>query len=165
MTVSYATMRQPILTRQYMALAEFPGFHTSLSLFFAHEFWYREEPLRPYFNRFNLVLSTEHVQIVLAPLFGVHACFHLQMIHDYVMPTFGGNLVRESTSWVTYCSLDNSTETHCFKIDKPNRVRIKNIQVALRKWCKLDAQFYLGGGVFTIAPTNVFLVMNGGLTR
>jgi hypothetical protein len=161
MAVSYATMRQPVLTRQYMALAEFPGVHTSPSLFFGHEFWFREDPLRLYFDRFNLAWSTEHVQVVLAPLFGVHACFHLQMLHDYEMPASGGDLVRESTSWATHCSLDNPNETHCFKIDKSDPVRIRSVKDALKAWCKHDAQFYLGDGVFTVAPTNVFLAMNG----
>jgi hypothetical protein len=68
MMISFASMRQPILTRQYMALASFPGFHTTKSLFYDHELWYRDEPLRPYFNKFNLVLATPLVQVVIAPL-------------------------------------------------------------------------------------------------
>ncbi len=89
MADAYAEMRQPILTRQYMGLAEFPGVATATSLFYDHEFWYSETLLRPYFSKFQLVMLTEHVQVVLAPLFGIHACFYLQMIHDYVMPVDG----------------------------------------------------------------------------
>jgi hypothetical protein len=88
MTISFASWRQPILTRQYKALASFPGFQTTKSLFYDHEFWY--------FAKFNLVLSTDLVQIVLGPLFGVHACFHLQMLHEYFMSSSGSDLVRES---------------------------------------------------------------------
>ena len=68
MMITHASVRQPILTRQYMALASFPGFKTTNSLFYGHELWYRDEPLRPYFNKFNLVLATPLVQVVIAPL-------------------------------------------------------------------------------------------------
>jgi hypothetical protein len=98
---------------------------------------------------------------VIAPLFGPHACFHLQMLLDYSMPTSGSDLLRESNSWAANCCLDIADETNSFKIANPNRIRVNNIQAALKKWCKYDAQFYLGDGVFNIAPTNVFLAING----
>ncbi len=161
MMVTHASVRQPILTRQYMALASFPGFQTTNDLFYGHELWYQEELLRPYFDKFNLVLSTDYVQVVIAPLFGLHACFHLQMLMDYMMPSYDQGLLRESKMWEETCSLDTARETHSFVIASPNRIRVKNIQEALKKWCKYDAQFYLGDGVFTIAPTNVFLALNG----
>ena len=161
MMITHASVRQPILTRQYMALASFPGFKTTNSLFYGHELWYRDEPLRPYFDKFNLVLSTDYVQVVIAPLFGLHACFHLQMLMDYMMPTSVHGVSQESKIWASTCSLDTARETHSFVIATPNRIRVKNIQEALKKWCKYDAQFYLGDGVFTIAPTNVFLALNG----
>jgi hypothetical protein len=66
MAEAYVEMRQPILTRQYMGLAEFPGVVTATSLFYDHELWYGETLLRSYFSKFNLVMSTEHVQVVLA---------------------------------------------------------------------------------------------------
>ena len=84
MAISNASLRQPILTRQYMALASFPGFATTKSLFYDHELWYRDDSLRLYFDKFNLVLATEFVQVVIAPLFTPHACFHLQMLKDYI---------------------------------------------------------------------------------
>ena len=161
MAISNASLRQPILTRQYMALASFPGFATTKSLFYDHELWYRDDDLRRYFDKFNLVLSTELVQVVIAPLFTPHACFHLQMLKDYIMPTNVYDVLQESQMWASHCSLDTALETNSFVIAQPNHLRVKNIQAALKKWCKYDAQFYLGDGVFTIAPTNVFLALNG----
>ena len=141
MQISFATMRQPILTRQYMALAAFPGFYTSKSLFYAHEFWYRDEPLRPYFEKFNLVMSTDFAQVVLAPLFGVHACFHLQMLDAYVMPSSGSNINRQADFWPIktgnihqFASLpivESLTET------KFGRRRSK-FCICIRKWCGLS---------------------------
>ena len=161
MAISNASLRQPILTRQYMALASFPGFATTKSLFYDHELWYRDDALRLYFDKFNLVLATEFVQVVIAPLFTPHACFHLQMLKDYIMPTNVYDVLQESQMWASHCSLDTGHETNSFVIAQPNHLRVKNIQAALKKWCKYDAQFYLGDGVFTIAPTNVFLALNG----
>ena len=161
MAGAYAALRQPILTRQYLGLAEFPGVATATSLFYAHEFWYGETLLRPYFSKFDLVLSTERVQVVLAPLFGVHACFHLQMLQDYAMPVSGEAWLEASNHWAATCALDSPTTTHCFKISNPHSKRVANVQAAVKAWVHYDAQFYLGDGVFSLAPTNVFLAMNG----
>jgi hypothetical protein len=38
---------------------------------------------------------------------------------------------------------------------------VGNVQAAIKAWVHYDAQFYLGDGVFTLAPTNVLLAMNG----
>ena len=161
MAGAYAALRQPILTRQYLGLVEFPGVATATSLFYAHDFWYGETLLRPYFSKFHLVLSTERVQVVLAPLFGVRACFHLQMLHDYAMPVSGEAWLHASNEWASTCSLDSPSTTHCFRITNPHSKRVVNVQAAIRAWVHYDAQFYLGDGVFTLAPTNVFLAMNG----
>jgi hypothetical protein len=161
MAGAYAALRQPILTRQYLGLVEFPGVATSKSLFYAHEFWYGEQHLRPYFSKFDVLLSTDRVQVVLAPLFHVHACFHLQMLQDYVMPLSGDEWLQASTEWASKCCLDSSTATHSFKIKNPHTKRVRKVQAAIKAWVDYDAQFYLGDGIFTLAPTNVFLAMNG----
>jgi hypothetical protein len=161
MADAYAEMRQPILTRQYMGLAEFPGVATATSLFYDHEFWYSETLLRPYFSKFQLVMFTEHVQVVLAPLFGIHACFHLQMLHDYVMPVDGDQWAEASNEWASKCCLDSSMVTHSFQIKNPHSKRVATVQAAIKAWAQYDAQFYLGYGIFTLAPTNVFLAING----
>jgi hypothetical protein len=161
MAGAYAAIRQPILTRQYMGLAELPGVATATSLFYGHDFWYGETLLRPYFAKFNLVLSTERVQVVLAPLFGMHACFHLQMIRDYVMPLNGDDWAEASNEWASKCCLDSSLTTHSFKINNPHGKRVTLVKEAIKAWAQYDAQFYLGYGIFTLAPTNVFLALNG----
>jgi hypothetical protein len=96
MAGAYAALRQPVLTRQYLGLPEFPGVATTTSLFYAHEIWYGEQHLRPYFSKFDVLLSTPRVQVVLGPLFRLHACFHLQMLHDYEMPASGDECMASS---------------------------------------------------------------------
>jgi hypothetical protein len=83
------------------------------------------------------------------------------MLHDYEMPASGNEWLQASTEWASKCCLDSSSETHSFKIKNPHSKRVQKVQAAIKAWVEYDAQFYLGDGIFTLAPTNVFLAMNG----
>ena len=50
---------------------------------------------------------------------------------------------------------------HSFKINNPHGKRVTLVKEAIKAWAQYDAQFYLGYGIFTLAPTNVFLALNG----
>jgi hypothetical protein len=152
MAGAYVALRQSVLTRKYLGLVEFPGVVTTTSLFYAHEFWYGEPHLRPYFSKFDVLLSTERVQVVLAPLFRLHACFHLQMLHDYEMPASGDEWLQASTEWASKCCLDSSSATHSFKIKNPHSKRVQQVQAAIKAWVEYDAQLDFGDGIFTLAP-------------
>jgi hypothetical protein len=110
MKVNIAERRQRILTDQYMQRAAFPGFATSEDLFFSSEFWCDKPTRRMYFDRYQITWSTEHVQVVLCPLFGTKQCFHLQMVKDYKMPLYEdpADWSAATKEWREHCSLDRS---------------------------------------------------------
>jgi hypothetical protein len=103
-----AGRRQRILTEQFLGLAAFPGYETNNVLFSANEFWYDKEEITEYFEEFDVKWSTEHVEVVLSPLFDTKPCFHLQMKKSYEMPPFGeDDKWRAATkAWRDECSLD-----------------------------------------------------------
>jgi hypothetical protein len=77
------------------------------------------------------------------------------------MPASGDEWLQASTEWASKCCLESSSATHSFKIKNPHSKRMQQVQAAIKAWVEYDAQFYLGGGIFTLAPTNVFQAMNG----